>query len=91
MKKARLCFVCLAQWQDALPFRRFSGTPDIVSLRNRDAAKTRLKEIIDDVSTVKLLAGGKREVVYSYIEKDANIFRGLGYFLGSTMPLFCYS
>ena len=86
MNKA-VCVLCVLLMAGCSTISAFQGTPDIVSLEI-GMHKNEVEEIIDDVSTVKLLAGGKREVVYSYIEKDANIFRGLGYFLGSVASFF---
>ena len=67
----------------------FSGTPDIASLRT-GMSKDEVEDIIDDVSTVRILEGDRREVVYSYIEKDSSIFRGIGYLLGSAITFLLF-
>ena len=86
MNKA-VCVLCVLLMSGCAAISAFQGTPDIVSLEI-GMHKDEVEEIIDDVSTVKILGGGKREVVYSYIEKDVSTSRGIGYFLGSVVTFF---
>ena len=86
MKKL-VCVLSIVSMTGCSAISAFQGTPDIVSLEI-GMHKDEVEEIIDDVSTVKILGGGKREVVYSYIEKDASFFRSIGYFLGSVASFF---
>ena len=86
MKKL-VCVLSIVSMTGCSSFSAFQGTPDIASFRV-GMHKNQVEDIVDNVSTIKPLANGQREVTYSYTEKDSSIFRGVGYFLGDLLSLF---
>lgn len=85
MKKL-VCVLSIVSITGCSSFSAFQGTPDIASFRV-GMLKGEVEDIVDNVSTIKPLANGQRQVTYSYTEKDSSIFRGVGYFLGDVLSL----
>ena len=86
MKKL-ICVLCVLLMAGCSSISAFQGTPDVASLQV-GMHKNQVEDIVDNVSTVKMLKNGQREIVYSYVEKDSSIFRGVGYFLGDLLSFF---
>lgn len=86
MKKL-MCVLSIVSITGCSSISAFQGTPDITSLQV-GMLKGEVEDIVDNVSTIKPLANGQREVTYSYTEKDSSIFRGVGYFLGDLLSFF---
>ena len=86
MKKL-VCVLSIVSITGCSSISALQGTPDIASLRV-GMLKGQVEDIVDNVSTIKPLANGQREVTYSYTEKDSSIFRGVGYFLGDLLSFF---
>ena len=86
MKKL-ICVLSIVSITGCSSISALQGTPDIASLRV-GMLKGQVEDIVDNVSTIKPLANGQREVTYSYTEKDSSIFRGVGYFLGDLLSFF---
>ena len=86
MKKL-VCVLSIVSITGCSSFSAFQGTPDIASLRV-GMNKNQVEDIVDNVSTIKMLTNGQREITYSYLEKDSSIFRGVGYFLGDVLSFF---
>ena len=86
MKKL-VCVLSIVSITGCSSFSAFQGTPDIASLRV-GMLKGEVEDIVDNVSTIKPLTNGQRQVTYSYTEKDSSIFRGVGYFIGDLLSFF---
>ena len=86
MKKL-ICVLSIVSITGCSSISAFQGTPDITSLRV-GMLKGQVEDIVDNVSTIKMLKDGRREVTYFYVEKDSSIFRGVGYFLGDLLSFF---